>query len=94
MAYILGQGVLVVSKRLRLAVAKEEREEIEEDDDSFWNLLSKRRAAGGAKEPAEDMAANVDAITPLTYFMCYCNTHSTKNKKTATVGGPGLAFRV
>lgn len=120
MAYILGEGVLVLSKRLRLAAAKEEREEIEEDDDSLWNLLSKRGAAGGAKEPAEDMAANVDAITPLTYFVCYSNTQHldnlihknsapainifsnekmlvfllTKNKKTATAEGPGLAFRV
>lgn len=62
MADIRGEGVLVVSNRLRLAAAKEEREVIAEEDESFWNLLSKRRVVGGAKEPAENMAANVDAI--------------------------------
>ena len=60
-AEILGEGVLLAA----LCLLAKENEEIEEDDDSLWNLLSATRPLGAAKEPADDIAANVDAIYSL-----------------------------
>lgn len=42
---------------------------MEEDDDSFWKFLSATRPLGAANEPADDMAANVDAIYSLSLII-------------------------
>lgn len=73
MAEILGEGVLLTT----FCLLAKEHEEMEEDDDSFWNFLSATRPLGAANEPADDMAANVDAIYSLSLIICqfYTNHH-------------------
>lgn len=57
-AEIMGDRFLLISK---LCLLPKENEEIEAEDESF---LSFTRHPGAAKEPTEDIAVNVDAITP------------------------------
>ena len=58
MAEILGEGVLLT----KFCLLMKEHEEMEDDDDNFWNFMSVTRLLGAANEPADDIAANVDAI--------------------------------